>query len=104
MMRLPNPKEGAMNRLIAVAIVALALAGCDQKAFEKSFNASFEKSTHDGCIRTATGRGPADQVEAYCTCVVTQLDKYTVQEKMKLQQEPDKLRAAAAACQPASAS
>lgn len=89
-----------MTRVLAVAVVALALAGCDQKAFEKQFNASFDKSTHDGCIRTATGRGTADQVETYCTCVVAQLDKYTVQEKMKLQQEPDKLRAAAAACQP----
>ena len=92
-----------MSRFVAVAIVALALAGCDQKAFEKQFNASFDKSTHDGCVKSATGRGAPEAVEAYCTCVVGQLDKYSVQERMKLSQEPDKLQAAAAACQPGAA-
>ncbi|HEY1427517.1 MAG TPA: hypothetical protein VGF50_12660 [Caulobacteraceae bacterium] len=89
-----------MSRFLAVAILALAIAGCDQKALEKNFNASFDKSTHDGCIKTASGRDTPQAVEGYCTCVVAQLDKYSVQEKMKLNQEPDKLRAAAAACQP----
>ena len=98
-----------MMRVVAVAVIALALAGCDQKAmqasFDKNFNASFDKSTHDSCVTSASGRGGApDVVEKYCTCVVAQLDKYPVAEKMKLGQEPDKLRAAAAACQPTSAS
>ncbi len=97
--------------LAALALVGM-LAGCDQNAsnsfkasFDKSFNASFDKSTHDSCVTAATGKGnPADAAERYCTCVVAQLDKLSVDEKMKLNQEPDKLTAAAQACQPTSPS
>jgi hypothetical protein len=98
-----------MKRVVAM-LLAVALAGCDQNtsnamkaSFDKSFNASFDKSTHDSCVSTATGRGGApDVVERYCTCVVTQLDKLSVDEKMKLNQAPDKVSAAAQACQPTS--
>ena len=101
-----------MTRFLGVAVAALALAGCDQNAsnafhasFDKSFNASFDKSTHDSCVTTTTGKGAAaDVAERYCSCVVAQLDKLGVDEKMKLSQEPDKLKAAAEACQPSSAS
>jgi hypothetical protein len=101
-----------MTRLLAVVIAAAALAACNQAdsnafkaSFDKSFNASFDKSTHDSCVQTATSRGgAADAVERYCTCVVAQLDKLSVDEKMKLNQEPDKLTAAAQACQPGSPS
>ena len=100
-------KMRVTGALAALALVG-ALAGCDQNAsnsfkesFDKSFNASFDKSTHDSCVSTATGRGgAADVVEKYCTCVVAQLDQLSVDEKMKLNSEPDKLKAAAEACQP----
>lgn len=96
-----------MNRFLAVAIVALALAGCDQfqASFDKSFNASFDKRIHNDCVTSAVGRGAAaDVVERYCSCVVGQLDKLSVREKMNLRQTPDKLRAAAEACTPTSTS
>src|SRR5215469_8711207 len=97
-----------MPRLLVVIIAAAALAGCNQadsnsfkESFDKSFNASFDKSTHDSCVQAATGKGnAADAAEKYCTCVVAQLDKLSVDDKMKLNQEPDKLTAAAQACQP----
>jgi hypothetical protein len=100
-----------MKRVASVAVMALALAGCGQNdsnafkaSFDKSFNTSFDKSTHDSCVSSATGRGgAADVVERYCSCVVAQLDKLSTEEKMKLSQEPDKLTAAAQACQPSSA-
>jgi hypothetical protein len=96
--------------MMALAAAALMLTACDQNAgnafkasFDKSFNASFDKSTHDSCVSTASGRGgAADVVERYCTCVVAQLDKLSIDEKMKLNQTPDKLTAAAQACQPGS--
>ena len=99
-----------MRQMMALAAAALMLAACDQNAgnafkasFDKSFNASFDKSTHDSCVTAATGKGGApDAVERYCSCVITQLDKLTTEEKMKLNQEPDKLTAAAQACQPGS--
>jgi hypothetical protein len=101
-----------MKRFAMIVAAAAALAGCgpgasnDMKAtFDKSFNASFDKSTHDSCVSTAVGKGGApDVVEKYCTCVVAQLDKLTVDEKMKLNQTPDKLTAAAQACLPSSSS
>ena len=97
-----------MTRLLAVVVAAAALAGCDQNtsnslkaSFDNGFNRSFDKSVHDSCITTATGKGAAaDLAERYCTCVVGQLDKLSVADKMKLNQEPDKLTAAAQACQP----
>jgi hypothetical protein len=99
-----------MKRVMAVAVMAAALAGCGQgdsnamkASFDKTFNAAFDKSTHDSCVSTATGKGgdPA-AVERYCTCVIGQLDKLSAEEKMKLNQEPDKVTAAAQACQPSS--
>ena len=56
------------------AALASGLAGCD--AYNKSFNASFDKSTHDSCVTSAQTHGAAaDVAEKYCTCVVAQLDK-----------------------------
>ena len=74
-----------------------------QPGFDKSWNASFDKSAHHSCVETATRRGGAAvAVERYCTCVVSQLDKLSVDEKMKLNESPAKLSSAAKACQPRS--
>src|ERR1700684_268843 len=103
------PKSlGTWGPAVAAPLLALSLAGCDQNAsnafktsFDNSFNASFDKSTHDSCVPSAMAHGAtAAAAETYCTCVVGQLDKLSVQEKETLTQTPDKLTNAAAACQP----
>ena len=94
-------------RLAGVALfAAAALAGCGQiggndanSTFNQSFNASFDKSTHDTCVSSATGNGaPAATAQTYCSCVVTQLDKLTVQQKMALNANSPELTQAAATC------
>jgi len=85
---------------VAAVLACLSLSGCGP-AFDKSFNASFDKKTHDSCITTATQRGAAaDVAEAYCTCVVTQLDKLSVADKMSLEAHQEKLQPAIDACKP----
>lgn len=88
---------------------ALALAGCGQggnsadyqAAFDKGFNQTFDKSTHDSCVSSATTHGATpDVAETYCSCVVTQLDKLSVDQRMKLQPSSPELQTAAEACKP----
>jgi hypothetical protein len=94
--------------LAGLAIVAVAaLAGCGvggnstNNAFNDSFNASFDKSTHDSCLKSAEGQGAmATLAETYCTCVVGQLDKLTVAQKMGLNGNSPELQQAATACKP----
>jgi hypothetical protein len=70
-------------------------------SFDTSFNASFDKSTHDSCVTSASEHGAAaDVAEKYCTCVVTELDKLSVQDKLALAAHQEKLQAAAQACKP----
>jgi hypothetical protein len=76
---------------------AAALTGCDQ--FNSSFNASFDKRTHDTCLPSAEAHGATAAVaETYCTCVVGQLDKLTVAQKMALNGSSPELQQAASAC------
>ena len=84
---------------IAAAFAAFSLTACGQ--FEKGFNASFDKKTHDSCLPAAIQKGlSADAAEKYCTCAVAQLDKLSVWDKMSLRSHPEKLQAAADACRP----
>jgi hypothetical protein len=70
-------------------------------AYAKSFNQAFDRTTHDACLPSAEAHGAtADQAESYCTCVVAQLEPLSVADKQKLNSDPAKLQAAAAACQP----
>jgi|HubBroStandDraft_1064217.scaffolds.fasta_scaffold1188525_2 hypothetical protein len=85
---------------IAAALAIFGLTACGQ-AFDKSFNAAFDKKTHDSCVTSATQRGAAaDVAEKYCTCVVTELDKLSVPDKMSLQAHQEKLQPAMDACRP----
>jgi hypothetical protein len=78
----------------------LSLTACGGQS-DVQFNTQFDKSTHDSCVSTATKNGhPADVAEKYCTCVVGELDKLSVADKMQLPMHQEKLQAAAAACQP----
>jgi hypothetical protein len=86
-------------------LAALSLAACGQgggngtSSFDAQFNASFDKSTHDSCVTSATGKGaPADMAERYCSCLVKEADKLTTQEKMSLPMHQDKMSALADTC------
>jgi hypothetical protein len=84
---------------IAAALAIFGLSACGQ--FEKGFNASFDKKTHDSCLPAAMKNGlSADAAEKYCTCAVAKLDKLSLQDKMSLQSHPERLQAAADACRP----
>jgi len=103
-----------------LAVTALWLGGCSQpgnktvngaassqsflQAFEasytQSFNKSFDKSTHDSCVPAAVAHGAsADAAERYCSCVIAQLESLSPAEKLQLNSQPDKLKAAGAACE-----
>ena len=76
-------------------------AGSAGSSFDASFNAAFDKSTHDSCVTSAQTHGAAaDVAEKYCTCVVAQLDKLSTADKMALPQHEETLTAAANACKP----
>jgi len=80
-----------------VISAALSLAACGGQS-DAQFNASFDKSTHDSCVTTASQHLPAADAETYCTCVVKQLDQYSVADKMALPMHQEKLQAAANVC------
>jgi len=85
--------------LCATAAALIGLAGCGQPAFDNGFNASFDKNTHDSCVPSAEQHGlAAAAAETYCSCVVAQLDKLTVQQKMALNTSSPELQQAAATC------
>jgi hypothetical protein len=90
------------GRLGAVALLALAstgLASCGGPEFDKAFNQSFDKSTHDSCVSSAIAhQASSDVAERYCTCFVSQLQGLSVQEKMNLSRTPEKMTNAAAFC------
>jgi hypothetical protein len=110
-MRARTRTATTISAAIAAALAALSLTACGpsggngtnsvSSSFDASFNASFDKTTHDSCVTSASEHGAAaDVAEKYCTCVVTELDKLSVQDKMGLAAHQEKLQAAAAACKP----
>ena len=99
--------RGTRAALAITAAVAVAgLAACGQggasngaSAFDASFNAKFDKSTHDSCVSAATRQGAAaDLAEKYCSCVVGEIDKLSTSEKLQLPLHQDKMKAAADTC------
>ncbi len=68
-----------------VMLAAVGLSACGNKDFDNGFNTTWNKKNHDSCVQAATGKGaPAAAAEQYCSCVIAQLDKLSVQEKMSL--------------------
>jgi hypothetical protein len=77
--------KAARIGLMAGGALALAGLGACGAQFDNSMSASFDKSMHDSCVSTATGQGaPAATAEQYCSCVVTQLDKVPIQQRVSL--------------------
>jgi hypothetical protein len=87
----------SLGLAITAALAALSLTACGGQS-DAQFNASFDKSTHDSCVTTATQHVSAAAAETYCTCVVKQLDQYSVADKMALPIHQEKLQAAASVC------
>jgi len=64
-----------------------------------TFNAAFDRGTHDSCVTSAESNGlPPDGADKYCSCVVARLEPLSVQEKLALPQHHDVIVAAATAC------
>src|ERR1700722_13656696 len=83
---------------LGLALAALSLAACGGQS-DTQFNASFDKSTHDSCVTSASTHGlAAPQAEAYCTCVVKELDRLSTQDKMTLALHQEKMTAVAQTC------
>jgi len=98
MMRLQLPNAISHGLSVAAVLAALSLAGCGGSS-DAQFNASFDKSTHDSCVTSASTHGlAAPQAETYCTCIVKELDKLSTQDKMTLTLHQDKMTAVAQTC------
>ena len=69
------------------------------EADRASFNAAFDKATHDSCVTAAQTRGvTADRAEQYCSCVVAQLQPLSVEDKIALKTNSTPIMAASAVC------
>jgi len=92
--------------LILACALLLAAGGCSREevgaykqAFDKSIEASAANSDRESCVATATRAG-AEQLRAerYCTCLVAQLDKLTIDEKAALRPGSEKAVQASRYC------
>jgi hypothetical protein len=89
---------GRVGLAVAATLAAGWLAGCG-KIDDNALSATFDKSMHDSCVSTATGKGaPAAAAEAYCSCVVTQLDAVPISQRMTLSPTSDKITSAENVC------
>jgi hypothetical protein len=105
-------KPARLGVAILAVLAAASLVGCGNAgnstnatdAFATSFNASFDKSVHDSCVTSAQSHGSVtpDVAEKYCSCLVGQFSKLTVQQKMALQPTSPEMQQAEAACVPQS--
>jgi hypothetical protein len=78
-------------RLLGIAAVALALAGCGgtKKSFDESFDKSFHESFVKSCVDSAVKAGaPQAAATTLCSCTSDKIkDKYSTKEKMALKNE-----------------
>jgi hypothetical protein len=88
------------NKTSSGAASSQSLLQAFEAGYTQSFNKTFDKNTHDSCVPAAVAHGAsADAAERYCTCVIAQLEPLSPTEKLQLYSQPDKLNAAAQACQ-----
>src|SRR5262249_8312005 len=98
--------EAAVGTAALFVAAGMMLTACGpatnsayKAAFDKSFNDTFDRTMHDSCGRSATAHGAAaDLSERFCSCVVTELDKLTVEQRMKLAATSPEVAAAEATC------
>jgi hypothetical protein len=65
-----------------------------------AFNAAFDKSTYASCLPAAEAHGATSTAAAsFCTCMIGQVDKLTVQQKMALGPNSPELQQADAVCE-----
>ena len=88
------------NKTAGAAASSQGFLQAFEAGFTQSFDKTFDKSTHDSCVPAAVAHGAsADAAERYCNCVIAQLEPLSPAEKLQLNSQPDKLKAAGAACQ-----
>jgi hypothetical protein len=96
-----SKNSGGLKLALAMAVASLGLSGCDQfqKGFDKGFNEKWEAKTHDDCLQGAMKAGAqAPLAEAYCSCVVKQLDPLPVSQKMSLKLDDPAVKQAETTC------
>jgi hypothetical protein len=92
-------RAGRVGLAVVATLAAGWLAGCG-KIDDNALSATFDKSMHDSCVSTASAK-PGVQVsaaEAYCSCVVTQLDAIPIAQRMTLSPTSDKITSAENVC------
>jgi len=98
--------EAAVGTAALFVAAGMMLTACSpatnsadyKTAFDKSFNETFDRTMHDSCVRSATAHGAADLAERFCSCVVAELDKLTVEQRIKLAATSPEVAAAEATC------
>jgi len=64
-----------------------------------SVNAAFDRSASASCLTAAEAKGAMRALaQSYCSCVLVQLDKLTVAQKLALNDNSPELQQAATAC------
>ena len=89
------------RRLALATVAALAAAASLTACGPPDYNALgtvFDKSMHDGCVSTASKNNPAPLAEAYCSCVVTQLDQVPPQQRVGLNASSPQVTNAMSTC------
>ena len=93
---IPTARRVAM--VIAVSLAAAAsLTACGPPDYN-ALGTVFDKSMHDGCVSTASKNNPAALAEAYCSCVVTQLDLVPPQQRIGLNASSPQVTTAMTTC------
>ena len=89
---------GRFALAIAAALAAAAsLTACGPPDYN-ALGTVFDKSMHDGCVSTASKNNPAALAEAYCSCVVTQLDQVPPQTRIGLNASSPQVTNAMSTC------
>jgi hypothetical protein len=67
----------------------------------QALSSQFDNATYNSCVPAAMRNGAAPQVaQQYCQCVVNQLDRLPIQQKLNLTPQSPELSQAANLCQP----
>jgi hypothetical protein len=82
---------------IAGVFAAASLCACGAPDYN-AMGVAYDKNVHDSCVSTASKSNPAAMAETYCSCVVTQLDKLPVQQRLALSPTSQQVTDAAATC------
>jgi hypothetical protein len=86
---------GRLGLLAVSALAAASLAACGGEA---AMNSAYDKNFHDSCVTAAAQGGSNAIAETYCSCVVTQLDKIPISQRVSLKPDSDQVNQAVNTC------